>query len=112
LFHDLESHRKDIVILETNLWSCHTESHIILHLHWLIKSNEWGRQVAGDQGGMLRKATPPKALAMWFRDYVIQWLCAYLLFYETWVHWTVSSCYSGSTKHTLVWYAVVLWDEA
>jgi len=86
------------------LWSCYTKSHTVLHLYWLIKSIKSGllEETGSRRSGMYAwKGGALESLAkcdFMICDYVIQWLCTYLLLYETWVHWTVSPCYSGSTK--------------
>jgi len=92
-----------------------TLSHTSKNLHWLIKLTKpgiMGRLVVGDQGGVLGRAAPPRAL-----PHVILCscdLCSHLLLHVIWYLSTVNcfSLLSGSTNASLIWYAVVLWDGA
>jgi len=92
----------------------YTETHTILHLHWLIKLTKpvlLGETVAGKiQGGVLGRATPCGFGCHTWSYY----LCALLLSHITWYLSAVNcfSLLSGSTNTSLVWYAAVLWDGA
>ena len=103
-----------------NSWHCfriiYTESHTILHLHWLMKLTKLG--LLGETGsrenlgGVLERAPPPRALPHVFS---CSWdLCTHLLLQVIWYLSTVNcfSLLSGSTNAPLVWYVVVLWDGA
>ena len=52
----------DIDVLETDSWSCYTESHTFLRLHWLMKLTKLGllrETIAGKiLGGVLERTTP------------------------------------------------------
>ena len=94
----------------------YTESHIILHLYWLMKLIKLGllgeTVVENIHRGMLRRAAPPRALPHVF---LCSWdLWAHQLLYVTWYLSTVNcfSLLSRSPNASLVWYAVVLWDGA
>jgi len=94
-------------------WVMYTELHTILHLNWLIKLTKLGllgETVAGEiQRGVLGRATPYGFGCHTWSCY----LCALLLLHATWYLSTVNcfSLLSGSTNTSLVWCAVVLWDE-
>ena len=67
----------------------------------------------GNQGSVLERATPCRfGCHTWSCVLVIYPRTCYYMLHDTWIQWTISSCYQDPLTHQLIWYAVVLWDGA